>query len=187
MADTQTLLILLRIRYESTVDEVIDRLEFVEGLDKMGLGFGKDSLNLLDDQKVCVCAYVCACVFVCSLHCSSNLPNASFLLVLTECMQNNARLLASIDSKRQASSSNLEASTYFIYAARSWASDIPGETERLLVCCCQCEVCARCVHLQAFLINHIFSERDTSSSVRELSGQEFVRRMRAMLPVMLTM
>jgi len=41
--------------------------------------------------------------------------------------------------------------------------------------------------VQSLLLEHIFSERDTSSSVRELSGQEFIRRMRAMLPVMLTM
>jgi hypothetical protein len=40
---------------------------------------------------------------------------------------------------------------------------------------------------QATLIEHIFSERDITSSVRELSGQVFVQRMRAMLPVMLTM
>jgi hypothetical protein len=40
------------LRYEETVDNVIDRLEFTGGLDKMGLDFGENSLNLLDNQKV---------------------------------------------------------------------------------------------------------------------------------------
>ena len=34
------------------MDDVIDRLEFIEGLDRMGLDFSADSLNLFDDQKV---------------------------------------------------------------------------------------------------------------------------------------
>lgn len=34
------------------MDDVIDRLEFVGGLTKLGLDFGPDSLNLLDDQQV---------------------------------------------------------------------------------------------------------------------------------------
>jgi len=45
-------LLFVCLRYEETVDNVIDRLEFTGGLDKMGLDFGENSLNLLDNQKV---------------------------------------------------------------------------------------------------------------------------------------
>lgn len=50
------------------MDDVIDRLEFIGGLSRMGLDFGPDSLNLLDDQKVpnpqALCFRCCFDVFL---------------------------------------------------------------------------------------------------------------------------